>query len=42
MKRNGVIKSDDTAYSYVFVNGQCYVTIFNTEPGRLLVSWQVL
>ena len=29
MTRLGVIKSDDVSYSYVFIAGQVYVTVWN-------------
>lgn len=29
MTRLGVIKSDDVSYSYVFIAGQCWLTVWN-------------
>lgn len=31
MKNTGVIKSDDVSYSYVFIAGQCLVTVWNDK-----------
>lgn len=36
MTRLGVIKSDDVNYSYVFIAGQVYVTIWNN--GEITLS----
>lgn len=31
MTRLGIIKSDDVSYSYVFVAGQVWVTVWNED-----------
>ena len=35
MTRIGIIKSDDVSYSYVFIAGQCWLTVWN---GKEIVS----
>ena len=34
--RIGIIKSDDVSYSYVFIAGQCWLTVWNN--GKIVSS----